>query len=422
MHSDIIKTTRLTDKTIMSLLLRILDVFPGAEVSVWLLGDTSLVFRKGDKVQSRIFTRASHSIRRFDLIDTATNRMIRFGRGVVDVTHWSSSNRSDAAQVFMSRRVPSAIYDEIGFFRADPNRGEAALSIEQSTLLDRILSGYLVPTDASDDNSLMYANALAAKQIDDLRAINLEVVESLNRSREALEEEYRSLRDGLKGEQEAKSLLLKQEKEELDKWRSEINDREPQHERRRLREVLTSRIQDSLRNPDDNVIRRESSVYWLYLATGAAFILLSAGLTLNSEYGSQIGSAAFWAQSIKSLVAGFAGAAFTWAGLSGLKNAAIAAREHVRIIEKYSLDMDRASWIVETILQMNSVEKSEVPLTWLESACHGLFTGNRGDREEQRSLDAFAALFDATARAKIGTAGIEFEVDRRGAKRLAQGN
>jgi hypothetical protein len=82
--------------------------------------------------------------------------------------------------------------------------------------------------------------------------------------------------------------------------------------------------------------------------------------------------------------------------------------------------MDRASWVVETILQMNSAEKSEVPDEWLEAVCRDLFVTTAQSREESRPLDAFAALFDATAKARIGTNGLEFEIDRKGAKKLAQ--
>jgi hypothetical protein len=131
------------------------------------------------------------------------------------------------------------------------------------------------------------------------------------------------------------------------------------------------------------------------------------------------GSAAFWARTAKSVASGAVGAAFAWAGLSGLKASAIALREHEKSVERYAFDMDRASWVVETLLQMNFVEQAEVPNEWLEAVCRDLFVTSGHKAEESRSLEAFAALFDATAKARIGTNGIEFEVDRKGAKKLA---
>jgi hypothetical protein len=68
---------------------------------------------------------------------------------------------------------------------------------------------------------------------------------------------------------------------------------------------------------------------------------------------------------------------------------------------------------------MNTSEKATVPDEWLENVCRDLFVNKERDSKEHRSLDAFAALFDATAKARIGTNGIEFEVDRKGARKLA---
>ena len=127
----------------------------------------------------------------------------------------------------------------------------------------------------------------------------------------------------------------------------------------------------------------------------------------------------FWTASLKSLVAGIAGAAFAWARLSGMKNSAKSSREYEQQIQRYAFDMDRASWIVETILQMNSSEISQIPDEWLEAVCRDLFSSSGKKTEETNSLEAFAALFDATAKAKIGTSGIDFEIDRKGAKRIA---
>jgi hypothetical protein len=164
--------------------------------------------------------------------------------------------------------------------------------------------------------------------------------------------------------------------------------------------------------------RSEQLAYVLYLATGGVFIGISVALALTDI--STDGSAAFWARTAKSLASGLAGAAFAWAGLTGLKTSAVALREHEKAVERYAFDMDRASWIVETILQMNAVEESQVPEQWLEAVCRDLFASSAERGDDRASLEAFAALFDATAKARIGTSGIEFEIDRKGAKKLAQ--
>ncbi len=231
----------------------------------------------------------------------------------------------------------------------------------------------------------------------------------IEKKEEALEENYRKQND-----------LLQDEKAALESKRKELNDREPQHERRRLREHLTERLQTTISQPrvETGIIERRSNYF--YLGTGLIFVIISAFFAYIADDTLNINSASFWAQTMKSVISGVAGAAFAWAGLSGLKTSATDTRKYEQNIQRYAFDMDRASWIVETILQMNSIEKSQLPDEWLEAVCQGLFISEDRKINETSSLEAFSALFDATASAKIGTNGIEFEVDKKGAKKLAK--
>jgi hypothetical protein len=152
------------------------------------------------------------------------------------------------------------------------------------------------------------------------------------------------------------------------------------------------------------------------------FVGISLAFSINWNSTTPVGGeiAAFWVRSLKSLLSGVAGGAFAWAGLAGLKSSARAFREYEQQIRRYAFDMDRASWTVETLLQMNSMETAQVPDQWLEAVCRDMFVLSPQQGEETRSLDALAALLDATARAKIGTGGFEFELDRKQAREIAR--
>jgi hypothetical protein len=167
--------------------------------------------------------------------------------------------------------------------------------------------------------------------------------------------------------------------------------------------------------------------HWFFMASGTFLIFISLVFTLQlalapSSAQPSVADAtfSFWMTALKGFAAGAAGVAFLYAGLSGMKRSEEAERAQSLRLQRYSHDMDRASWVVETILQLSSTESAKVPDVWLESVCNDLF---KSDPEKANStpdsLEALGALLDATARAKIGTSGFEFELDRKDAKRLA---
>jgi hypothetical protein len=157
----------------------------------------------------------------------------------------------------------------------------------------------------------------------------------------------------------------------------------------------------------------------MYASVGLIFIAISIFLTVRLDLSENVQQSLFWANTIKAAVSGVGGAAFIWAGLSGLKGSTESQRRFSQQLQRYSFDMDRASWVVETLLQMNSMESAQVPDVWLEAACRELFAQEPTSDGAGDSLTALAALLDATARAKIGTNGFEFELNKRALRRLA---
>ncbi|QDX26705.1 hypothetical protein FPZ54_12250 [Sphingomonas suaedae] len=423
MASAVVRTPKLTDGRLYQLAQQLLELFPDGEAKF-----TYPLMETGSADAETDFEGLIGSKQRliqefhFSFPGTVKER-VSFHRGVVEEEHW----RQHPNQSGFARAVPSAHFDEIGLLA--PERGYGGQNQPAPDRLSR--NDIFQITDLINElavdsafvgqrESATTLSDIVAGQIGDSRQLHLEMTRDLAKARAEADKQNEGRRAALEAEAAEKISFLAKREAELETRRSELNDREPQHERRRLREHLTSRLQEEISRPNKQARNGENRSYFLYLAAGSLFVMLSVGLTLAANLDDVTGSYSFWAYTVKSLAAGVAGAAFIWAGLAGLKTAAIANRKHEDAIQRYGFDMDRASWIVETILQMNSVEKADVPTEWLESVCRDLFVFQDKPSDENRSLEAFAALFDATARAKIGTNGLEFEVDRKGARRLAQ--
>ena len=143
----------------------------------------------------------------------------------------------------------------------------------------------------------------------DLQRVSIEFLERSAVSREQDEAAYRQREKALEAKFSRQNHDLETQKAELELRRTELNDREPQHERRRLREHLTGRLQSTIAQPSKQTTRSERFSHYLYLIAATVFIILSVSLTVFQTPEADASSAAFWALSIKSLLSGAAGAA-----------------------------------------------------------------------------------------------------------------
>lgn len=164
------------------------------------------------------------------------------------------------------------------------------------------------------------------QNLSDLQRVTKDFLERSAIARQNDERAFRQREAQLQSEFEKRFSELERLREDLEVRRKELNDREPQHERRRLREHLTGRLQSTIANPPVTSGRRERESNYFYLLSGSVFVIISVWLAASANEVIAAGAAVFWASSIKSLVTGAAGAAFIWAGLSGLKAAAVAGR------------------------------------------------------------------------------------------------
>jgi hypothetical protein len=417
----IIRTRKLSDKNIVELLRKLFSILPDVSVQGFYAGGAS--FQVSDLTEFTKIPQKSNErlVESFSATRVSgPSDAVHFARGITSLQN-QQQHQTNPFNRFANRDV-DAYFDELALFE-NPNRphmtGYIAFSSDEKLQISRGMGKFAAPISTSDPTTATALGQLLDQNLADLQRVSIDFLERSAVSREQDEAAYRQRETALEAKFARQNDDLETQKAELESRRTELNDREPQHERRRLREHLTERLQSTIAQPSEKTVQRERFSHYLYLMAATVFVTLSASLTLFQTPGTGAGSPAFWMLSIKSLLSGAAGAAFAWAGLSGLKTTAIADRDYEQSIKRYAFDMDRASWVVETILQMNSSEKATVPDEWLENVCRDLFVNKERDSKEHRSLDAFAALFDATAKARIGTNGIEFEVDRKGARKLA---
>lgn len=414
----IVRTRKLSDKSLQALAKRLAQMVSDAEIHGQFAGGVSFVTTVEDL--AAIPNGANERLIEKLIVKKArsTSDYIIFARG--RMTAPDSQQRQPEQQRFEVRE-PDAYFDEIAFFEHQQRQnisGYIRFSEDEKIAVSREIGKLAAPISDAQPGEAIAIGQVLDQNLSDLQRVTTEFLERSSIARQEDEKAFRQREAQLQSEFEKKFSELERLRDDLEVRRRELNDREPQHERRRLREHLTGRLQSTITNPPLTSGRRERESNYFYLISGAVFVVISVWLAAMTNEAMNAGAAVFWASSIKSLITGVAGAAFIWAGLSGLKAAAVAGRQYEQAIQRYAFDMDRASWTVETILQMNSIEKTQVPDHWLAAVCQDLFVTGEAKRDESKSLDALAALLDVTAKARIGTNGLEFEVDRKGARKM----
>lgn len=94
--------------------------------------------------------------------------------------------------------------------------------------------------------------------------------------------------------------------------------------------------------------------------------------------------------------------------------------EKIREIDSFNYDLNRAGWILETILEAQTEHDAEIPKEWIQGATRGLFKRT----SEREGLDdptqALKALMGFTASASFGPDGPKFDIGKKDAKKLAK--
>ncbi|MBZ9862741.1 hypothetical protein [Mesorhizobium sp. CA12] len=91
----------------------------------------------------------------------------------------------------------------------------------------------------------------------------------------------------------------------------------------------------------------------------------------------------------------------------------------LRDLQRYGMDINRASWVIETAMEMTTKEGAQLPEIWVEGACAGLFQNGRGDDKEVGSLAALGAVMGLGPEVSIGPNGASLKLQPKAAKKAA---
>ncbi|MEY9883934.1 hypothetical protein [Bradyrhizobium sp. USDA 329] len=232
-------------------------------------------------------------------------------------------------------------------------------------------------------------------------------------------------RERLSKEFEEKTSNVRAAADELETRRKEIDDRAYMHARRGIRSDLQKTIKGRQEKftltPETRNLRLP-----VHIALIALLIALAAAnaATIYSLFSLDIEKAAasvlVWAFGKQTVVTiAFVAALFFYVRWMNRWFEQHASAEF--LLKQFELDIDRASWVVETAMEWRRDQQAEIPAPLLEGIARNLFAErSRPDDEHTAADDLASALVGSASQLKLKLGENELNFDRKGLASLGK--
>lgn len=345
-------------------------------------------------------------------------------------------------------RVPSPYYDEIIVVlgkRGQPN--QSAPSAKECFQLERLINKYNISSVSQGVVSgATDAIEILQDEIAQLATFHRKMLEDADRQRQKLESDYndkhlrlqeqtaadrKKVEEFASAEKEKIALLS----EELETAQKELDDRDHMHVRRELRAKISEDIENRVSEALLPKSARITNVIIILFTVGCAIVsaffayqsyeefaaLLTYEITENTPAIENIG----WlivAMAVRGSLASIVSIGFLIYALSWMRRNYLENIQTSNDLQRYALDINRASWTIETIMEIKAKDEVDLPNKWIEGVCYGLFRNAGGEKTDMTPLDAWGALLNVSGKAEYGPDGPRMEFNRGQAKKLAKGS
>ena len=430
-----IRTARLTDRQILDLVFALFTDTDARSGSINLADGLNIDISSAERSEEPVsdIDRDRHAIQSAHL-STSSYIHIDFYRGTCSDVQNPATNRQ-----------ASPYFDEV-FLRHDPGRGRA--TVEQwiaciDTIETVLPKTYSLQETEQGTDAIDVLRAEMAELAGQYKGMLTGLADERAKFREEAEEERRAARQEYAAEQfrletagkdqrkkfdeykQSEEGRLQKQQEELDRREQDLDNRRHMHARRELRERISEDFKTRVVKPvvSKAAFRMRWLVFGLTLAVG-----IGVGVFGIESFGELIAAgnneaSPGWltiAHAVRSVVliglaVGFVAYAISWLRAIYLDDVRAERR-----YEKYGHDIDRASFVIETIMEVGDKENMQVPDAWIDGACRNLFEDNADGSADNTPNHALAALFETISGAKFGPDGAELSMDRRDARRFAK--
>ena len=434
-NNHVIRTARLTDRQVLDLIFALKDKLE--------INSANVELGLGKSIHNEMLIRDSELVQKLDrdsyyilyaTVSLTSGITIKFWRGICADTNQPGTNRT-----------ASPYYDEIALIATatsnEPHDIDEFLEC-MDIVQDSLPKIFPFEKDGKEQSVVDVFQAEIASLTDVYKQLLTGLGDDRAEFRKTFEEErqnaikdYQTAKKNLESEDNQKRQefdsyksnendKLQKKIEELNKREENLDDRQYMHSRRELRNQITKNFKDRVGKPV--VSPRAWYIQWLIFGMTLIAGIIAGYFSFESyqdllvvEYSPEdqwktIGLS-FRLATLTIAAVGFIFYAINW-----LKGIYI---DHVRTdrgYESFGNDIDRASFVIETILEVGEKEQAAVPDTWIAGVCRNLFTDKGNDSYDTASSNLATILLESISGAKFRSDGAEINIKGRGARKMAK--
>lgn len=436
MASQYIQIPPVPDRTLFRFFLEAARILETEQFTVNELGQTRAerIAVDGDEAQHDGYLASSDLFTIYSASVSGHNYSLSFSRSLGDPKSPAfdqlridlNTNETDRVPQEKTRRISRLISET---FFASP---------EQSSrlFLDPRAAETLI---ASHQTMLVRLQETAARATESIFVAKTQLDAEFERRAAKLEDEFLRRRELQERELTRERATISELRKLVERREKELDDRDHVHVRRELREKITNDISNRLSR--SIVPLRTSAISWIVLSlslAGALFlgwlsfaslsdyfeiVKLGASARTAGQMQSDISAInianapSTWVLLARGFLAGLGAIGFLVYSLSWLKNIYQSNVRAHQELERYAIDLNRASWAVETTMEAKAAGGT-IPDMLIAGISHNLF-GQSVSEKENSASEAIASLLRASAGAKIGPNGAELQFNGRGTTKLA---
>ncbi|MDO5895834.1 hypothetical protein [Agrobacterium sp. Azo12] len=411
---------KLPDRAIISLLVELKETFGTSSLNI----DIGGITLQEDGYEKIIQTKgATYFIKSFTWYSDPTKFMIGMDRGTVH------------------NGLNPAYYDFISF---SPQSGHAQL--DDVLIADAILKKHVSFPKVNDARELAKDTiGIIDRETAALSQLHVAMLENAEELRAKYESDAALRRQQFEEQQlTAEEDIRRREAEALDRIKTEqvaLDERFKQFDqsdhmfaRRKQREEISAQVQDFLVRPQGSIstqLKFTMLVGAVILASGAAgyfayetfleFISLLSREPANPSISPAIPDRTYliWFLGVRGGILSATCIGFALYLINMVRKSHDEELEYQHQLRRYGMDINRASWVIETAMEMTTKEGAALPERWIEGACAGLFQVDDKKDAEVSSLAALGAVMGLGPEVTVGPNGASFKIPSKGAKKAA---
>lgn len=280
---------------------------------------------------------------------------------------------------------------------------------------------------ALHEATLTRLESLNESLITETQTFRVKLEEEFQRKSKTLENEYKARETNLEADFESKSKSLEQSQNDLKAQRDALDDKSNTHARRQLRKDIIAEIKNRQTEfkltEGTNKLRHPIAIAMVFLmiffASFAAYSSYEFYNALNLT-----DAKILWIAAAKQVIYSF-GLIATVLFYIRWRNSWFEQHSQAEFqLKKLELDMERASWVVETSLEWKDEKGTSMPEELLLSLSRNLFSDSDKSPEplEHPSDQLASALLGSASLVKMKAGGAEIELDPKKLKKSKADN